>query len=177
MRVIMKTLLFAAMLLCSPEYAGTCSCIGGVSSLSSSLASKDMAFVGLCSAVKNDTVDRLHGRSLELAKRHKYPLLSYADVVTTATFIVSTGLKECRMGDTVIVRTPSESNACGVTFYPEVTYAVFGSDTRKKGRYNSDDTTRFVLEVNKCSATTMVTQQVIDTLHKITGLKIVLPKR
>ena len=177
MRVIMKTLLFVAVLMCSPEYAGTCSCIGGVSSLSRSLASQDMAFVGLCSAVKNDTVNYLHGRSLELAKLRKSPLVLYARVVTTATFIVSTGLKECRSGDTVVVRTPSESNACGVTFYPGAAFAVFGSDTRKMGRYNSDDTTRFVLEVIKCSATSMVTQQVVDTLHKITGLKIVLPKR
>jgi hypothetical protein len=166
MRVLCKMLLVLTIAAFSPREVETCSCVGGVPNLSKSLGMFEMAFIGVCRTSKIDT--------LFFYSRRPHPD-TVKRVVSTSQFVVKYGLKNSRKRETVIVRSPLESNACGVHFAEGGTYIVFGNDTRNRKHYSLSDTTIFVLEVSKCSATQAVTKPAVDTLRKLTGIKIKLP--
>lgn len=155
------------MIVFSPEVVGTCSCVGGVLNIARSLESFERAFVGYCSSVSVDTV----------FYRRRKPI-QYVDyrLVSTSQFIVRSGVKKCKKGDTIVVRSAIESDLCGVHFDPGTTYCVFGSDTKMLSRYGMADTTKYILEVNKCSATQVASRRVIDTLQNLIKKRILLPK-
>lgn len=167
MRGLSKMLLVLAIAIFSPRDVETCSCVGGVPNLSESLGMFELAFIGVCKTSKIDT--------LFFYSRRPHPD-TIRRVVSTSQFVVKYGLKNSRKREIIIVRSPLESNACGVQFTEGGTYIVFGNDTRNRSHYSLSDTTIFVIEVSKCSATQAVTKPAVDTLRKLTGMKIAIPK-
>lgn len=162
-----KMLLILMIAVFSPREVETCSCVGGVPNLSRSLSNFETAFIGVYSSSEVDTLITHIRRPFRDTMRI---------VVSTSQFVVKYGLKNSRRMDTVTVRSPIESNACGVQFTVGGSYVVFGNDTNNRKHYNLNDTTVFVLEVSKCSATQVTTKSAVDTLRRLTGMKIAFPK-
>ncbi len=166
-RMMNKMLFVLTIAAFFPREVETCSCVGGVPNISRSLSNFETAFIGVCRSSEVDTLITY------IRKPFRDTIKS---VVSTSQFVVKYGLKNSRRMDNITVRSPIESNACGVHFTVGGSYIVFGDDTRSRMRYSLNDTTVFVLEVSKCSATQVTTKSAVDTLRRLTGMKIAFPK-